>query len=311
MDGFAYAERTNELDPYLAELDYEEEDALVDDVDELEAEVVESPSKSGGYLTRSRRTAFLTWEEEKALVALAQTGDEAARQQLIESHLPLVMGIANGYSYKGLPLADLIQEGNIGLIRGVDRFCPDMGTRLSSYATFWIREGMQRALIRARLIRLPDYLAKSLHARKQRQEHAEMLGHNSDEATEPSAAKAETIEASNQIVNAQVLSLDTPQNENSDRTLMDELVASMDEPETGLDMTRVRAAITECLRNLSGKQREVVILRFGLGDNEPFTLKEVASKLGISREAARQLQVRALGYLRKSLESQGWVDAEG
>ncbi|MEW5792272.1 MAG: sigma-70 family RNA polymerase sigma factor [Pseudomonadota bacterium] len=256
------------------------------------------------YLSSAKRTVFLSWEEEKALVTRLRAGDVQARQRLIESHLPLVIGIARGYGNKGLPMGDLIQEGNIGLIRGVDRFCPEMGTRLSSYATFWIREGMQRSLIRSRLIRLPDYLAKSLHARKQKnQARAE----HPDTADAP-AAKADTLDAWSEI---QVLSLDAPQSDNSEHTLLDHLEADMEAPESRLDEDRVRNTLKHCMNVLSAKQRQVISLRFGLDDGEPLTLEEVASRVGTSREAVRQLQVRALRCLRQAMEEEGWSGVEG
>lgn len=255
------------------------------------------------YLS-GKRTAFLSWEEEQNLVARAREGDEAARKQLVESHLPLVIGIARGYSNKGLPINDLIQEGNIGLIRGVDRFCPDMGTRLSSYATFWIREGMQRSLIRSRIIRLPDYLAKSLHARKQAEERREQEAR----ATSTSSPKQDALDTAADI---QVFSLDAPQGENNEHSFLDNLVADTLAPESALDEERVRKAIRKCLKDLSSKQREVIVLRFGLLSGEPMTLEEVATEVGTSREAVRQLQVRALRCLRQALETAGWSGIDG
>lgn len=299
MDSMHFSEYTTDSFHELAPSypDFPADPEIKQDDEEKDNTRVASTYLSG------KRTTFLSCEEEQILVMRAREGNESARKQLVESHLPLVIGIARGYSNKGLPLNDLIQEGNIGLIRGVDRFCPDMGTRLSSYATFWIREGMQRSLIRSRIIRLPDYLAKSLHARKQAEERRER------------EARENTPEQKNDVLGGvadiQVFSLDAPQGESNDYSLLDNLVADTLAPENALDEDRARKAIRKCLKSLSSKQREVIVLRFGLLSGEPMTLEEVATEVGTSREAVRQLQVRALRSLRQSLESAGWAGVEG
>lgn len=308
MDSIPYTEHaSSEAYSYMPSLEADAEWAPEETDVPQESDGSRLPSS---YLSAAKRTVFLSWEEEQALVTRARAGDDAARKRLIESHLPLVIGIARSYSNKGLPIADLIQEGNIGLIRGVDRFCPEMGTRLSSYATFWIREGMQRSLIRSRLIRLPDYLAKSLHARKQvleRREEQLAMGIETEES-EDQAAKNAVLDAMTDI---QVLSLDAPHGDDSDHTMLDHLEADLEEPESVLDHSRIRDALIHCMQSLSAKQRQVIMLRFGLEDGEPMTLEEVASKLGTSREAVRQLQVRALRCLKQSFESAGWAGVEG
>lgn len=249
--------------------------------------------------------SFLSREQELELVQRYRRGDGAARGALVTAHMPLVRAIARNYLNKGLSLDDLLQEGYVGLLRAADRFCPDLGTRFSSYATWWVREAMQRALIRARFIRLPDYLAKSLHAYEQ-------VSQRQQDTPAPSRQEALGVKESTlralDFADVRVCSLDESRDDGEGPALVEQLTSSDAAPDDSYDLSCLSHALHRELTRLNHKQREVMIYRYGLRGDGPMTLEALADRMGVSREAVRQLQVRALARLRQALAEAGWAN---
>lgn len=250
---------------------------------------------------------FLSAQQEASLIQRLRRGDDSARASLIAAHMPLVRSIARSYRNKGLSQEDLFQEGYMGLLRAAERYREGLGTRFSSYATWWIREAMQRALIRSRFIRLPDYLAKSLHAHTQREDESTLS--NSDEIrqkrVEALGVRESTVRAL-EFADIRVSSLDEETQEGFQR--IDQIMGVMASPCQEYDRESCARALRGFLSELNAKQREVMIYRFGLHGDSPMTLEAVAERLGVSREAVRQLQVRALAKLRQLLVENGWEE---
>ncbi len=262
------------------------------------------------YLREIGAARLLTAEEEVELARRIREGDEAARARMIESNLRLVVKIARRYVNRGLALLDLIEEGNLGLIRAVEKFDPDKGFRFSTYATWWIRQTIERALMnQTRTIRLPIHVVKEINvylraARRLSQE----LDH------EPSAEEiAELLDRPLEEVermlgfNERVTSVDLPQGREGDRPRLDSIADEQNaEPTDLLQAEEIQAHLEEWLGRLSEKQREVVVRRFGLQGYDNSTLEQVARELGVTRERVRQIQIDALRRLRMVLEQQGF-----
>jgi len=262
------------------------------------------------YLREIGAAKLLTAEEEIALARRIREGDEEARARMIESNLRLVVKIARRYLNRGLALLDLIEEGNLGLIRAVEKFDPEKGFRFSTYATWWIRQTIERALMnQTRTIRLPIHVVKEINvylraARKLSQE----LDH------EPTAEEiAELLDRPLEEVermlgfNERVTSVDIPQGREGDRPRLDNIADEHNrEPTEFLQAEDIREHLEEWLEKLSDKQREVVVRRFGLQGYDNSTLEQVARELGVTRERVRQIQIDALRRLRVILEQQGF-----
>jgi len=262
------------------------------------------------YLREIGNAKLLTAEEEVQLSRRAQKGDEAARQRMIASNLRLVVKISRRYLNRGMALLDLIEEGNLGLIRAVEKFDPERGFRFSTYATWWIRQTIERGIMnQTRTIRLPIHVVKEVNVylratRKLTQE----LGH------EPSAEEiGELLHKSVDDVkrmlgfNERMASADTPYGKDADRPLLETIADSkaMD-PADNVQTDDINSHIDEWLNKLSDKQREVVERRFGLHGYDNSTLEQVAGELGVTRERVRQIQIDALKRLRSVMEQQGF-----
>jgi len=193
----------------------------------------------------------------------------------------------------------------MGLLRAADRFREGLGTRFSSYATWWIREAMQRALIRSRFIRLPDYLAKSLHAYLQRGEDESESTEDArrEQRREALGVRESTMRALD-FADIRVCSLDEEFTDGPSR--VEQVPGDTASPDMDYDRESICKALREHLAELNEKQREVMIFRYGIHGDAPMTLEAVAERMGVSREAVRQLQVRALTRLRQSLSDSGW-----
>ncbi len=266
------------------------------------------------YLSEIGFSPLLTADEEKHFARLALAGDEAARKRMIESNLRLVVKIARRYLHRGLSLLDLIEEGNLGLMRAVEKFDPERGFRFSTYATWWIRQTMERAIMnQTRTIRLPIHVVKELNVYlRAARELTQKLDH------EPSAEEIadmldKPVEEVTRLLglNERIASMDAPLGPDSETAVVDTIA-----DETALDPSDllqdrdIAEGIVQWLEELNEKQREVVARRFGLLGHETATLEEVGQEIGLTRERVRQIQVEALKRLRRIMERQGLsVDA--
>ena len=266
------------------------------------------------YLSEIGASPLLSAEEEVHFARMVQRGEEAGRKRMIESNLRLVVKIARRYMNRGLALLDLIEEGNLGLIRAVEKFDPERGFRFSTYATWWIRQTIERAIMnQTRTIRLPIHVVKEMNvylraARKLTQE----LSH---EPTPEDVARMldKPIDNVKKMMglNERVTSIDTPLGRDSDATVVDSIRdESQNDPAGLLQNNDVQSRIDGWLDQLNDKQREVVERRFGLHGYEISTLEEVGNEIGVTRERVRQIQIEALRRLREVLERDGYsIDA--
>jgi RNA polymerase nonessential primary-like sigma factor len=261
------------------------------------------------YLNEIGFSPLLSAEEEVHYARLARKGDEMGRRRMIESNLRLVVKISRRYVNRGLSLLDLIEEGNLGLIRAVEKFDPERGFRFSTYATWWIRQTIERAIMnQTRTIRLPIHVVKELNVYlRAARELAQKLDH------EPTAEDiAELLDKPVADVkrmlklNERVTSVDTPLGPNSDKSILDTIADErMEDPGTELQNDDIQSNLSNWIEELPEKQREVLSRRFGLRGYEPSTLEDVGREIGLTRERVRQIQVEALKRLREVFEKHG------
>ncbi|MFT2089806.1 RNA polymerase sigma factor RpoS [Paraglaciecola sp. 2405UD69-4] len=261
------------------------------------------------YLGEIGFSPLLSAEEEVYFSRRALKGDEAARKRMIVSNLRLVVKISRRYNNRGLALLDLVEEGNLGLIRAVEKFDPERGFRFSTYATWWIRQTIERAIMnQTRTIRLPIHIVKELNVYlRAARELSQKLDH------EPTAEEiAEALDKPVKDVtkmlrlNERISSVDSPISGDNDKALLD-LIADekADGPEDTLQDAGMKQNIVNLLQELTPKHREVLARRFGLLGYEPSTLEDVGLEIGLTRERVRQIQVEALRRLKDTLRSQG------
>lgn len=257
------------------------------------------------YLKEINETALLNADEEKMLARAIAQGDVRARDRMVRANLRLVVNIARGYTGKGLGLQDLIEEGNLGLLRAVEGFDPEMGTRFSTYASYWIKQSIKRALINsAKTIRIPAYMVELLS--KWRRASVRLTDELKRNPTPEEIArilglpkrKLPIIKKAIQIYNS------TPQTDQSDsgwslgEMVMDERVRT---PEQELLENDVMSHIKRMLGDLDEREATVLKMRFGLENTEPHTLKEIGERLGLTRERVRQIETEALKRLGDGL----------
>lgn len=261
------------------------------------------------YLNEIGFSPLLTPEEEVHFARLAQKGDPAGRKRMIESNLRLVVKIARRYVNRGLSLLDLIEEGNLGLIRAVEKFDPERGFRFSTYATWWIRQTIERAIMnQTRTIRLPIHVVKELNVYlRAARELTQKLDHEPSAEEIANLLEKPVAEVKRMLgLNERVSSVDVSLGQDSDKTLLDTLTDERPtDPCELLQDDDLSQSIDQWLSDLTEKQREVVIRRFGLRGHESCTLEEVGQEIGLTRERVRQIQVEALKRLREIFEKNG------
>ncbi len=262
------------------------------------------------YLGEIGFSPLLSAEEEIYFSRKALAGCDASRKRMIESNLRLVVKIARRYINRGLSLLDLIEEGNLGLIRAVEKFDPERGFRFSTYATWWIRQTIERAIMnQTRTIRLPIHVVKELNVYlRAARELSQTLDHepSAEEIADLLDRPLEDVKRMLGLNECVVTSVEDPLGSDSDKTVLDTLADDQNtDPAQMLQDENLRQNIDQWLHDLTEKQREVVVRRFGLRGHEMATLEEVGNEIGLTRERVRQIQVEALKRLREILESQG------
>ncbi len=285
--------------------DESDEDIDIDAVDLLDGIGTDDPVRM--YLKEIGTVPLLTADEEIRLAKLKSDGDQAAKERLIEANLRLVVSIAKRYTGRGMSFLDLVQEGNLGLIKGVEKFDYTKGYKLSTYATWWIRQSVTRALAdQARTIRVPVHMVETINKMSKMQRKLTLeLGY------EPSVSElAQALEMSEDKVMEimqiarEPASLETPIGEEDDSNLGD-FVADNNAvtPEGNVETVMLREQIDTLLADLKERERQVIILRFGLMDGHPRTLEEVGKEFNVTRERIRQIEAKALRKLRNPVRS--------
>ncbi len=257
------------------------------------------------YLREINETALLNAWEEKALANQIAEGDTHSRDRMVRANLRLVVNIARAYTGKGLPLQDLIEEGNLGLLRAVEGFDPEMNTRFSTYASYWIKQSIKRALVNsAKTIRIPAYMVELQS--KWRRATAKLQDEFGRTPTPEEVAKEldlpkkklKIIKKANQLYNS------TPQSDQMDGSWsLGEMIAddNTKRPEDQLIQNDNLVHVYQMLETMDSREATILRMRFGLEDAEPRTLKEIGETLGLTRERVRQIENEALGKIAKSL----------
>lgn len=308
------ADEEDLLEPTDENFDNDEEETVeLDAVDLLEGVGTEDPVRM--YLKEIGTVALLTAEEELELAKRKTEGDPIAKEKLIEANLRLVVSIAKRYTGRGMTFLDLVQEGNLGLIKGVEKFDYTKGYKLSTYATWWIRQSVTRALAdHARTIRVPVHMVETINRMSKMQRKLTLeLGYepSTKELANALDMTEEKVLEIMQIAR-EPASLETPIGEEDDSNLGD-FVADNNTvtPEANIESVMLREHIDVLLQDLKDREREVIILRFGLRDGHPRTLEEVGKIFKVTRERIRQIEAKALRKLRNPVRSKKIKDFLG
>ena len=289
----------------------------VDDVDDAEGESVPDRAEQGSgrsegldtlksYLREVRRSTLLSFKQEQQLGKLVMAGDERARQQMIESNLRLVISIGKRYMHRGFPFSDIVEEGNLGLIKAVEKFNYKRGFRFSTYASWWIRQYIERAIInQGKLVRLPVHVVERLNRYLGRVEQlVQELGREprADEVAAKMKTSEEEVLDLKQLVRT-TCSLDSPINDRTDTFLRDVIEDPLClSPDETADGVRRRAELMGWVKELPEKEQTVIVSRFGLDGDEAKTLEEIGRAMGLTRERVRQIEMAALVRLRNTIE---------
>ncbi|MCQ2401031.1 MAG: RNA polymerase sigma factor RpoD [Lachnospiraceae bacterium] len=283
----------------------DDENIDLDAVDLLEGVNVDDPVRM--YLKEIGTVPLLTAEEELELAKRKALGDESAKRRLIEANLRLVVSIAKRYTGRGMTFLDLVQEGNLGLIKGVEKFDHEKGYKLSTYATWWIRQSVTRALAdQARTIRVPVHMVETINKMSKMQRKLTLdLGYEPS-ISELAKALDMTEEKVMEIMQIarEPASLETPIGEEDDSNLGDFVPdTTVLTPEQNVESVMLREHIDALLSDLKERERQVIVLRFGLEDGHPRTLEEVGKEFNVTRERIRQIESKALRKLRNPVRS--------
>lgn len=290
---------------FRAAEDEEEEEIDLEAIDLLDGIGTEDPVRM--YLKEIGTVPLLTAEEEMRLAKRKSEGDPIAKERLIEANLRLVVSIAKRYTGRGMSFLDLVQEGNLGLIKGVEKFDYTKGYKLSTYATWWIRQSVTRALAdQARTIRVPVHMVETINKMSKMQRKLTLeLGY---EPSVPELAEALDMTEEKVMEIMQIArepaSLETPIGEEDDSNLGD-FVADSNAvtPEGNVESVMLKEHIDTLLEDLKEREKQVIVLRFGLADGHPRTLEEVGKEFNVTRERIRQIEAKALRKLRNPVRS--------
>ena len=255
------------------------------------------------YLNEIGARPLLTPEEELATARLVRAGDFAARQKMIEHNLRLVVNIAKHYLNRGIPLLDLVEEGNLGLIHALEKFDPERGFRFSTYATWWIRQGIERSIMnQSRTIRLPVHVVKEINLVLRAMRHLESADSRESTVEKVALLLDRPVAEVRHILslNEHIASLDAPLDIDPSHTMAEFIPDDSGcDPESLLQSSEVGSLLEAWLDELSQRQREIIERRYGLNGCEMATLDAIASDLGLTRERVRQIQLEGLDRLRK------------
>jgi RNA polymerase sigma factor (sigma-70 family) len=294
------------------EEELEQNDDIPEEEEQEESDAGSSDDAIKLYLKEIQKTKLLSAEEERALARRIAAGDMAARDHMIESNLRLVVKIAKRYMNRGLPFLDLIEEGNMGLIKAVERFKLSKECRFSTYATWWIRQSIERALVnQSRTIRLPVHVSDDIN--KFIKISRELIHQYNREPQVPEIAEAMGVEPAYirrlMVLVKKTYSIEHPMGENRDYSLIDTIEdVNADNPLEFVEDLDKFVHVSQWLASLSDNEREILVLRFGLDDQEPQTLDTIGRRFGVTRERIRQIEAKSLDKLRRIMEER---DAEG
>jgi RNA polymerase nonessential primary-like sigma factor len=309
----------DDVDAVAAERDVDDEVVVdgvvvvVDGVEELKKVLAAelSTDTTQHYLNQIGTRPLLTVTEEVHFATLAKQGNFDARQKMIEHNLRLVVSIAKHYINRGVALLDLIEEGNLGLMRAIDKFEPERGFRFSTYATWWIRQSIERAIMnQARTVRLPVHMVRELNQILRAKYHLEAQHHDGKDASAEDIAHLvdRPVEDVQDVLalSEHAASLDAPLDQDPLASLMDLLPSATEEnPDSRAEQQETSILVRVWLEKLTDKQRNVIMRRFGLDNDDPSTLEELAAEIGVTRERVRQIQQEALLKLKRLLGAKG------
>ena len=304
------SDESDDLTPEETESESEQQ-AQADTSDELASAILHElqVDVTQLYLNEIGKAPLLTAAEEVALARLTVQGDFEARQTMIERNLRLVVNIAKHYANRGLTLLDLVEEGNLGLIHALEKFDPERGFRFSTYATWWIRQNIERAIMnQSRTIRLPVHIIKELNIYLRAKRHLETHGVTDASSDDIAALTGHPVADVRRIMqlNERVASLDAPLDIDPSLSLGEAIADDNAHlPDDMLQLEEIGHHVHEWLTQLNDKQRWVIERRFGLNNCEACTLEDLALELQVTRERVRQIQMESLRILRQLLRRRG------
>jgi len=319
------SERERSVDDVMDPKTYSEEPEEKDAQEKLNQKDVQSGDNEGGssqqgldaikyYLKEIRKTPLLTFEQEQSIAKKIEQGDQDARAQMIEANLRLVVAIGKKYINRGLPFSDIIEEGNLGLIRAVEKFQYQRGFKFSTYASWWIKQSIERAIVnQTRTIRLPVHIAEIVNSyMRATRQLTQKLGRDPslEEVAKKMKVTIDKVRSISQVVR-ETYSLDMLIGDQEEDTLKDILQdPNALSPASFSEDIRRREHIDEWLKQLSVSEKKVVEMRFGLVDGDPMTLDSIGKEFGITRERVRQIETQALNKLR-AITKRKKIDLEG